>query len=111
MYAIVEIAGKQYRLESGRKLYLPLQKADIGADLTFDRVLLVGGDSTQVGAPTVAGASVAATVLGHVKSDKILVFKKKRRKRYRVLRGHRQDYTQVQIGAISVDDDQKKNEG
>ena len=108
MYAIVEIAGKQFRLESGRKLYVPLQKADVGADVTFDRVLLVGGDSTHVGAPTVSGASVAATVLGHVKSDKILVFKKKRRKRYKVLRGHRQDYTQIEIGAITGPGSKKK---
>ena len=102
MYAIVEIGGKQFRFQSGDKLYVPLQKGDVGADLTFDRVLLVGGDETKVGAPTVSGASVAATVLAHVKSDKVIVFKKKRRKRYKVLRGHRQDYTQVQIGDITL---------
>ena len=101
MYAIVEIAGKQFRLESGRKLYIPLHNAEVGSDVTFDRVLLVGGDTTHVGAPTVSGASVAATVLGHVKSDKILIFKKKRRKRYKVLRGHRQNFTQIEIGAIT----------
>lgn len=102
MYAIVEIGGKQFRLEDGQKLYVPRQKADVGGEVTFDRVLLVGGDETKVGTPTVGGASVAATVLGHVKSDKILVFKKKRRKRYKVLKGHRQDYTQVQIGGITL---------
>ena len=102
MYAIVEIAGKQYRVKGGDKVYVPLHTADVGSDLTFDRVLLLGGDNPTVGLPTVEGASVAATVLGHVKSDKILVFKKKRRKRYKVLKGHRQDYTQVQIGEIKL---------
>ncbi len=102
MYAIVEIGGKQFRLEGGQKLYVPRQQADVGGEVTFDRVLLVGGDETKVGSPTVGGASVGATVLGHVKSDKILVFKKKRRKRYKVLKGHRQDYTQIQIGAITL---------
>ena len=102
MYAIVEIAGKQYRLAGGDKLYVPRHSEDVGAELTFDRVLLLGGDSPQVGAPTISGASVSAKVLAHVKSDKILVFKKKKRKRYRVMRGHRQDYTQIEIGAITT---------
>lgn len=102
MYAIVEIGGKQFRLASGQKLYVPFQGGDAGANLTFDKVLFLGGDSPKVGGPTVDGASVAATVLGHVKSDKVIVFKKKRRKRYKVLKGHRQDYTQIQIGDITA---------
>jgi len=105
MYAIVEVAGKQFRVQSDTKLYVPRMSDDVGADITLGRVLLVGGgDTTHVGAPTVEGASVAATVLGHVKADKIIVFKKKRRKGYRVKNGHRQPYTQLAIGAISLAD-------
>ena len=103
MYAIVEIAGKQFKVEKDAKLYVPRLKEDKGASVTFDRVLLVSGDGgVTVGAPTVSGASVAATVLDHVKGDKIIVFKKKRRKGYRVKNGHRQPYTQIQIGELSV---------
>ena len=103
MYAIVEIAGKQFRAEEGAKLYVPRLKADEGAEVTFDRVLLTSGDGgVSVGAPTVDGASVSATVLGHGKADKVIVFKKKRRKGYRVKNGHRQPYTQIQIGGLST---------
>ena len=103
MYASVEIAGKQFKVAEGDRLYVPRLKDDVGADVTFDRVLLTSGDSgVSVGAPTVAGASVSATVLDHVKGDKIIVFKKKRRKGYRVKNGHRQPYTQIEIGGLSV---------
>ena len=103
MYAIVEIAGKQFKVAEGDRLYVPRLKDDVGADVTFDRVLLTSGDSgVSVGAPTVDGASVTAEVLGHVKGDKVIVFKKKRRKGYRVKNGHRQPYTQIKIGSLSV---------
>ena len=103
MYAIVEIAGKQFRVEKDAKLYVPRLKDEVGAEVTFDRVLLTSGDGgVSVGAPTVDGASVTATVLGHVKGDKIIVFKKKRRKGYKVKNGHRQPYTQIQIADLSV---------
>ena len=103
MYAIVEIAGKQFRAEEGAKLYVPRLKADVDSEVTFDRVLLTSGDNgVTVGAPTVDGASVTAKVLGHGKADKVIVFKKKRRKGYRVKNGHRQPYTQIQIGGLSV---------
>ncbi|HEX8384965.1 MAG TPA: 50S ribosomal protein L21 [Rubricoccaceae bacterium] len=102
MYAIVEIAGKQFKVQNGAKLYIPRTKDEVGDTLTLDRVLLVSGDDgVQVGAPTVAGFSVAAEVLGHVKGDKVIVFKKKRRKGYRVRNGHRQPYTQVKITGLS----------
>jgi large subunit ribosomal protein L21 len=105
MYAIVEVGGKQFKVQSNTKLYVPQTKDDVGASITLDRVLLVGGgDAIHVGAPTVEGASVAATVLGHVKADKVIVFKKKRRKGYRVKNGHRQPYTQLAIGEISLGD-------
>lgn len=103
MYAIVEIGGKQFRAEEGATLFVPRLKAEEGDEITFDRVLLTSGDSgVSVGAPTVDGASVTATVLGHVKGDKVIVFKKKRRKGYRVKNGHRQPYTQIKIGSLSV---------
>ena len=103
MYAIVEIAGKQYKVQENAKLYVPLLKANEEDTITLDNVLLIGGNgSTQIGAPVVEGASVGATVLGHVKADKVIVFKKKRRKGYKVKNGHRQQYTQIRIDSISV---------
>jgi len=110
MYAIVEVAGKQFKVQKDTKLYVPRTKDDVGAEITLDRVLLVGGgDSTHVGAPTVAGATVAATVLQHLKADKIIVFKKKKRKGYRVKNGHRQPYTQLAIGEISLSESKKSS--
>jgi large subunit ribosomal protein L21 len=103
MYAIVEISGKQYKAEPNRKLYVPRQQAEVGDAITFDRVLLVSdGDDVQVGQPSVSGATVSATVVQHVKADKVIVFKKKRRKGYRVKNGHRQPYTQISIDGISL---------
>lgn len=103
MYAIVEIAGKQYKVREQDTLYVPRQQADTRETLTFERVLLVSnGEEVHVGTPTVEGASVTATVLDHVKADKVLVFKKKRRKRYKVKRGHRQPYTQIQVDAVTL---------
>lgn len=103
MYSIVEIKGKQFKAEEGAKLYVPHLQADEDETVTFDRVLLhVDGEDVKVGAPTVDGQEVTATVLGHVKGDKVTVFKKKRRKRYRVKRGHRQLYTQIQIESLGA---------
>ena len=103
MYAIVEIGGKQFKAAEGDRLYVPRMKAEVGDTVTFDRVLLVSGDDgVQVGAPTVSGASVDAEVLDHVKGDKVIVFKKKRRKGYKVKNGHRQPYTRIKIGGLSV---------
>ena len=104
MYAIVEIKGKQYKVHEQETLYVPyLNDAEADDTLTFDRVLLLAnGEAIQVGTPTVDGAQVTAKVLGHVKGDKVIVFKKKRRKRYKVKRGHRQRYTQIQVEALSA---------
>jgi large subunit ribosomal protein L21 len=103
MYAIVDVKDKQFKVREGQRLYVP-RHSDVEPDdtLTFDRVLLVsdGDGDVAIGTPTVDGASVEARVLDQVKGDKVLVFKKKRRKRYRVKRGHRQPYTQVQIEAL-----------
>ncbi len=103
MYAIVEIGGKQFKAASNTKLYVPRMQAEVGATVTLDRVLLLSGDDgVSIGAPTVAGASIAAEVLAHVKGDKVIVFKKKRRQGYRVKNGHRQPYTQIKIGDITT---------
>ena len=103
MYAIVEIGGKQFKVAKDDRLYVPRLQAEVGDSVTFDRVLLVSGDDgVQVGAPTVGEATVAAEVLDHVKGDKVIVFKKKRRKGYKVKNGHRQPYTQIKIGDLSV---------
>ena len=103
MYAIVEIAGKQFRVQESDKLYVPHLQADADETVTFDRVLLTADDGDiRVGTPTVDGAAVTARVLDHVKADKVIVFKKKRRKRYNVKRGHRQQYTQIQVESLDV---------
>jgi large subunit ribosomal protein L21 len=103
MYAIVDVKDKQFKVQEDDTLYVPYHAdAEPDDELTLDRVLLVSdGDGTvSVGTPTVEGATVTARVLDHVKGDKVLVFKKKRRKRYRVKRGHRQQYTQLRIEAL-----------
>ena len=103
MYAIVEIGGKQFKVQKDAKVYVPRMKAEVGDSVTLDSVLLVSGDDgVTVGAPTVSGASVTAEVLDHVLADKVIVFKKKRRKGYRVKNGHRQPYTQISITDLSV---------
>jgi large subunit ribosomal protein L21 len=101
MYAVVEIAGKQYTVVPNDKIQVPTLKEEAGAKVTFNKVLLLGGETEiTVGNPLVAGANVEATVLLHAKDDKVIVFKKKKRKGYRVKKGHRQGYTQVQITSI-----------
>ncbi|MBK7956705.1 MAG: 50S ribosomal protein L21 [Bacteroidetes bacterium] len=101
MYAIVEISGKQYKAEAGKKIYVDLIQAESGQKMSFDRVLLVDNNgSVQVGAPT-TGNTVNATVVKHVRADKVIVFKKKRRKGYKVKNGHRQPYTQISVDSIS----------
>lgn len=103
MYAIVEIGGQQFKIEKDQKLYVNLLQGEEGAELEFDQVLLLAGDDTiQVGKPLVDGAKVKARVLAHVKSDKVLVFKKKRRKGYQKMNGHRQPMTQIQIDEITA---------
>lgn len=101
MYAIVEIAGQQFKVEKDKKLFVQLLKAKEGDSVDFEKVLLVDNDGkVAVGTPTVKGAKVTAKVLGQVKGDKVLVFKKKRRKGYQKMNGHRQNYMQIQIENI-----------
>ena len=101
MYAIVEIAGQQFKVERGNKVYVHRLEANEGAKVEFDRVLLLdNGGKVSVGNPTVDGAKVAATVIGHVKGDKVFVFKKKRRKGYQKWNNHRQSFTQILIQGV-----------
>lgn len=102
MYAIVEIAGQQFKVEKGRKLYVHRLAGEEGSSMSFDRVLLTDNDGqVKVGSPVVKGASVNATILRHLKDDKVLVFKKRRRKGYQVKNGHRQYLTQILIDEIA----------
>ncbi|MBO6051317.1 MAG: 50S ribosomal protein L21 [Bacteroidales bacterium] len=102
MYAIVEIAGQQFKIEQGRKVYVHRLNAEEGSQVKFDRVMLVDNDGTvNVGTPTVSGAEVTATVVNHIKGDKVLVFKKKRRKGYQKMNGHRQYLTTLKIDSIT----------
>ena len=101
MYAIVEIAGQQFKVERGTKVYVHRLNAIEGAKVEFDKVLLVdNGGKVQVGTPSVDGAKVAATVLSHLQGDKVIVFKKKRRKGYQKSNGHRQQLTQILIQGV-----------
>ena len=101
MYAIVEIAGQQFKVEKDRKVYVHRLPQEEGADVEFGRVLLVDNEGAiSVGAPLVDGAKVTATVLKHLKGDKVIVFKKKRRKGYRKKNGHRQFLSQIVINEV-----------
>ena len=101
MYAIVDIAGKQFKAEKNKFLYAPLMDAEAGTELNFSQVLLIDNDGKiNVGTPNVKGAIVSAKVLEHVQGDKVIVFKKKRRKGYRVKNGHRQQFTKILIEYI-----------
>ena len=109
MYAIVEIAGHQYKVQQDQRLYVNRLKQDEGAKVSFDRVLLVDdGSKVSVGAPAVPGAAVNATVERHLKGDKVLVFKKKRRKGYQKLNGFRPSLTELVIKGIELGGKAKK---
>jgi len=101
MVAIVEIAGIQHKVTPAEKIFVPRLAQETGSTVAFDRVLLVSDDNgVKVGTPTLSGVTVQAKILGHAKDDTVIVFKKKRRKGYRVKRGHRQQYTQIEITQI-----------
>ncbi|SEW44480.1 large subunit ribosomal protein L21 [Chryseobacterium wanjuense] len=101
MFAIVEIAGLQYKVEQDQKLFVNRLSGDKGGKVSFDKVLLTVNGAITVGAPAVNGITVEAEILDHVKADKVIVFKKKRRKGYKVKNGHRQSLTQIQITGIT----------
>ena len=109
MYAIVEIAGQQFKVAKDQKVYVHRLQGDEGSSVSFDKVyLLDDGTKVTLGAPAITGASVEAKVVKHLKGDKVIVFKKKRRKGYRVKNGHRQSLTEILIQSISSKGGAKK---
>jgi large subunit ribosomal protein L21 len=103
MYAVIKTGGKQYRVAAGDKLRVEKLAGDVGAEISLGEVLLVaGGEATKVGTPTIAGASVTATVVEHGLGDKVRIFKMRRRKHYKKSQGHRQAYTEIRITGINA---------
>ena len=102
MYALVDIAGQQFKVEAGKQIFVNRQAAEVGEALSFDKVLLLDNEGdVKVGAPYIDGAAVKATVVEHCKGDKVIIFKKKRRKGYQKKNGHRQYLTKLQIEGIA----------
>jgi large subunit ribosomal protein L21 len=102
MYAIVEIAGQQFKVETGKKIFVHRLEAEEGAEVKFDQVLLIEDEGNiTIGEPTIKDALVEGLVIDHPRGDKVIVFKKKRKKGYRVKNGHRQNFTQVEIVSIN----------
>jgi large subunit ribosomal protein L21 len=103
MYAVIKTGGKQYKVASGEKIKVEQLAADVGQEITIDQVLAVGsGENLVVGSPWVAGASVKATIVAHGRHDKVRIFKMRRRKHYQKHGGHRQNYTELEIGAVNA---------
>ena len=102
MYAVLETGSKQYRVAAGDTLEIERLDVEAGKPFTFDRVLMVGGDKVAVGVPTVSGATVIADVVEHIRGDKKLTFKMKRRKGYHKTIGHRQELTVIKIKEIKI---------
>jgi large subunit ribosomal protein L21 len=103
MYAIVDIAGQQFKVEKEQEIFVHRLQAEEGTSVTFEKVLLVeNAGKVAVGAPVVEGAAITAKILSHLKGDKVLVFKKKRRKGYQKCNGHRQFLTKIQIESIKA---------
>jgi len=103
MYAVIKTGGKQYRVASGEKIKVEQIAADVGQEIVIDQVLAVGnGAELKVGTPLVSGATVKATVVAHGKHDKVHIFKMRRRKHYQKRQGHRQQFTELQIGDIAA---------
>ncbi len=102
MYAVVDIAGKQFKVTKDQEIYTPTLEGKEGGKVEFDQVFLIDDKGkVKIGTPLVKGAKVSAKILEHGKSDKVVVFKKKRRKGYKVRRGHRQGFTKIQIDKIT----------
>jgi len=110
MFAVIRTGGKQYRVVAEDHLKVARVEGEVGSVVTFGDVLVLGGDTPSVGAPTVSGACVAGEVLEHGRYDKVIAFKKRRRKNSRRKRGHRQEYTLVRITEILADGKQPASE-
>jgi len=108
MFAIVEIAGLQYKVEQNQRLFVNRLKGDKGTKVSFDKVLLTVNGAITVGAPAVSGITVDVEILDHVQADKVIIFKKKRRKGYAKKNGHRQQLTQIVVTGITGFDGAKK---
>lgn len=102
MFAVIKTGGKQYRVSEGDRIRVEKLDGDVGTELTFDEVLMVGGDKVSVGTPLVGGASVKAKIVAQDRAKKIIVFKYKRRKNYRKKYGHRQPFTEIEITGVSA---------
>lgn len=103
MYAVIKTGGKQYKVAAGEKIKVEQIAADVGQEITIDQVLAIGaGTELQVGTPLVSGATVVATVISHGRHDKVRIFKMRRRKHYQKRQGHRQNFTEIQIGAVNA---------
>lgn len=103
MYAIVDLAGQQMKVEKDQQVIINRIEGEEGTKVDFDKVLLIDKEGTvTVGTPVIEGAKVSATILSHLRGDKVLVFKKKRRKGYQKMTGHRQDLTRIQINEIAA---------
>lgn len=103
MYAVIKTGGKQYRVVAGEKIKVEQIPADVGAEITLDQVLMIGeGEAVKVGTPMVAGAKITAKVIAHGRHPKVKIFKMRRRKHYQKHQGHRQNYTELEIGSISA---------
>ena len=109
MFAIVEIAGLQYKVEQDQKLFVNRLKGEVGAKVSFDKVLMTVNGAITIGAPAVKDITVEVEILNHLKADKVIVFKKKRRKGYTKKNGHRQSLTQIQITGITGFDAKKED--
>jgi large subunit ribosomal protein L21 len=102
MYAVIKTGGKQYRVAAGEKIKVEQMAADVGQEVVFDQILAIGsGAALQIGSPWVPGATVKATVVAHGQHDKVSIFKMRRRKHYQKHQGHRQQFTELLVGAIA----------
>jgi len=102
MYAIIDAGGRQLRVSAGETIQVDRREGDAGDAVTFDRVLMVGGDDVQIGKPVLDGVRVSGRLVGHVRGRKVIVQKYKSKNRYKITTGHRQNYTQVAIESIDL---------
>jgi large subunit ribosomal protein L21 len=102
MYAVIKTGGKQYRVSPGEKIKVEQLPAGIGSQINLDVLMIADGEKISIGTPLLAGATVQATVVSHGRHDKVHIFKMRRRKHYQRHGGHRQNYTEIQIGAMSA---------